>query len=120
MTTAYDIKGGGEFFDMSYHILGLRRLKESGLVHVRTLKVKFQHLGEPDTDTYLAWNFNNGRYECVDRNPEEYQFRKFNDWDNSCILTSNEPDKQSNVFDSVSYDDFDNSPFEGNGINVNF
>ena len=120
MTTAYDIKGGGEFFDMSYHILGLRRLKESGLVHVRTLKVKFQHLGEPDTDTYLAWNFNNGRYESVNWNPEEDQFRKFNDWDNSCILTSNEPEKQSNVFDNVSFDDFENSTFEGNGIDVKF
>jgi len=120
MTTAYDIKGGGEFFDMSYHIIGLRRLKESGLVHVRTLKVKFQHLGEPDVDTYLAWNFNNGRYEGVDWNPEEDQFRKYNNWDNSCLLTNNEIEKQSKVFDNVSYDDFDNSPFEGNGIDVSF
>ena len=35
-------------------------------------------------------------------------------------IISNEQPKQSNVFENVSYDDFDNSPFEGNGINVNF
>ena len=28
MSTAYDIKGGGEFFDMSYHIIALRKVFE--------------------------------------------------------------------------------------------
>ena len=42
MSTAYDIKGGGEFFDMSYHIIALRKVFEYGLVELKTLKVKFQ------------------------------------------------------------------------------
>ena len=62
MPTAYNIKGGGEVFDMSYHILGMVKDIEKRLVRVRTLKVKFQHLGEPDKDVWFGWNINNGRY----------------------------------------------------------
>ena len=120
MANAYDIKGGGEFFDMSYHIIALRKVREYGLVQLKTLKVKFQHLGEPDREIYLGWNFNNGRYQNVDWNPEEDEHRKIEVWDNSCMLVSNEPPKQSNVFENVNLDDFDNSPFEGDGIEVNF
>ena len=36
------------------------------------------------------------------------------------MLVSDEEPIQSNVFDNVSSDDFENSDFEGQGINVNF
>jgi twinkle protein len=66
MPIAYDIKGGGEFFDMSYHMLALVRDNERGMVRVKTLKVKFQHLGRPDVTFWLGWNINNGRYVSLD------------------------------------------------------
>jgi len=62
MPTAYDIKGGGEHFDMSYNIIGLVRDHERNVVNIRTLKWKFQHLGSSGHDSYLGWNINNGRY----------------------------------------------------------
>jgi twinkle protein len=71
MPDAYDIKGGGEMFDMAYHILGLTRNMEGEYVSVRTLKVKFQHLGNYGEEGYFKWNINNGRYETIDFEPKE-------------------------------------------------
>jgi len=71
MPDAYDIKGGGEMFDMAYHILGLTRNMEGEYVAVRTLKVKFQHLGNYGEEGYFKWNINNGRYETIDFEPKE-------------------------------------------------
>jgi twinkle protein len=65
MPTAYDAKGGGEHFDMSYNIIGMVRDFERDIVHIRTLKWKFQHLGEAGRDVYLKWNMKNGRYEPI-------------------------------------------------------
>lgn len=62
MPTAYNIKGGGEHFDMSYNIIGLVRDHERGMVQIRTLKWKFQHLGSSGVDSWFGWNINNGRY----------------------------------------------------------
>jgi twinkle protein len=119
MANAYDIKGGGEFFDMSYHIIALRKVREYGLVQLKTLKVKFQHLGEPDRDIYLGWNINNGRYQGIDWIPDEDQHRKIEVWDNDCYLTPTQ-EENNNVFDNVSIDDFENSVFEGQAMNVTF
>lgn len=66
MQTAYDIKGGGEHFDMSYNIIGLVRDHERNVVHIRTLKWKFQHLGTAGHESYFCWNINNGRYTNID------------------------------------------------------
>ena len=125
MPTAYNIKGGGEVFDMSYHILGIVKDKEKGLVRLHTLKVKFQHLGEPDCDAWFGWNFKNGRYNVVDFDPEEDETRKIqpNEWDNKpWIINDNtqtiEPKKD--VFKEVSPDDFENSVWEGNVSEVPF
>lgn len=125
MPTAYNIKGGGEVFDMSYHILGIVKDKEKGLVRLHTLKVKFQHLGEPDCDAWFGWNFKNGRYNVVDFDPEEDETRKIqpNEWDNKpWIINDNtqtiEPKKD--VFKEVSPDDFENSVWEGNVNDVPF
>jgi twinkle protein len=80
MPTAYDIKGGGEMFDMAYHILGVCRDMENGFVAVKTLKVKFQHLGKFEEIASFHWNVNNGRYITANdpTNPEAAK-----DWDNS-------------------------------------
>ena len=122
MPTAYNIKGGGEVFDMSYHILGIVKDKERRLVRVHTLKVKFQHLGEPDKDAWFGWNINNGRYNEINWNPEEDENATIlpEDWDNSpWIIDENEPEeshKKKDVFETASSDDFENSAFEGQGM----
>ena len=118
MPTAYNIKGGGEVFDMSYHILGIVRDKEKGLVRVHTLKIKFQHLGESDKDCWLAWNPRSGRYNDIDWNPEDDEMRKLSPekWDNApYVMGDNAPivTPKKDVFEAVSLDDFENSTFEG-------
>lgn len=68
MPSAYDIKGGGEHFDMAYNIIGLVRDHEYNLVKISTLKWKFQHLGTQGVDNWYGWNINNGRYTSADNN----------------------------------------------------
>ena len=118
MPTAYNIKGGGEVFDMSYHILGIVKDKERGLVRVHTLKVKFQHLGEPDRNAWFGWNFKNGRYNVVGWNPEEDETSKIlpEDWDNKpWVFDESEPieEPKIDVFETATSDDFENSEFVG-------
>jgi twinkle protein len=69
MPTAYNMKGGGEHFDMSYNVLGVNRIYESKLVHIKTLKVKFRHLGEINQDAFFSFNTVNGRYEELQYQP---------------------------------------------------
>ena len=122
MANAYDIKGGGEFFDMSYHIIALRKVVEYSLVQIKTLKVKFQHLGEPDKDIYMGWNFVNGRYKDIDWNPTEDEHRRIDTWDNSCILVPKEEKAQTkiDVFETATSNDFENSVFEGQAMATPF
>ena len=44
--TMYNIKGGGEWYDASYHGLLVHRDYENKTVKVKVLKVKFQNLGQ--------------------------------------------------------------------------
>jgi len=114
MPNAYNIKGGGEMFDMAYHILGLVKNVEEKLVKLRTLKVKFQHLGEPDREAWFGWNINNGRYTEVNHNPDEQETGTL-DWDNTdWLVTENEQEIEA-TFDEITGDvqidyasDFDN------------
>ena len=98
MPNAYNIKGGGEMFDMAYHILGLVKNVEERLVKLRTLKVKFQHLGEPDRECWFGWNVNNGRYTEVDYDPDNGENGVLQ-WDNSDWLATNEEKDQVATFD---------------------
>ncbi len=82
MPDSYDVKGGGEMFDMAYHMLGMVKDKERKLVKVKTLKIKFQHLGTADALFWFGWNINNGRYESVDFYPETGVLPIIN-WNNS-------------------------------------
>jgi twinkle protein len=67
MPSFYDIKGGGEFFDMSPHGLLVHRNYEEETVIVKTLKVKFYHLGKGNEEVVYRWNKNNGRYFSYDQ-----------------------------------------------------
>lgn len=59
--TFYDIKGGGEFFDMAYHGLSVWRNFIDCYTEVTIMKVKFSHLGTNNAKAYFAYNVNNGR-----------------------------------------------------------
>ena len=60
--TFYDIKGGGEFYDMSPHGLLVDRNYDYNLTEITTLKVKFAHLGENNKSIFLKWSNKNGRF----------------------------------------------------------
>lgn len=60
--TFYDVKGGGEFYDMSPHGILVHRDYENATVKVKVLKVKFANLGENQAHVDYCWNVNNGRY----------------------------------------------------------
>ena len=61
----YDVKGGGEFYDMCHHGLVVHRDYDKELVLIRTLKVKFAHLGNNNEDAWFKYNINNGRLNDV-------------------------------------------------------
>lgn len=72
---AYDIKGGGEHFDMSYNIIGVNRIYEQKIVQIKTLKVKFKHLGEQQRSVFYGYNTVNGRYEELVHQPDTIDFQ---------------------------------------------
>ena len=61
--TMYNIKGGGEWYDASYHGLLVHRNYETKTVKVKVLKVKFQNLGQNGEEAYFKWNPVSGIYE---------------------------------------------------------
>lgn len=60
--TMYNIKGGGEWYDASYHGLLVHRDYERNLVKVKVLKVKFQNLGENQAECWFRWDKTTGRF----------------------------------------------------------
>ena len=56
----YNIKGGGEWYDASYHGLLVHRNYENKSVKVKVLKVKFQNLGENGAEAHFNWEPNSG------------------------------------------------------------
>jgi twinkle protein len=60
--TMYNIKGGGEWYDASYHGLVVHRNYVNKTVMVKVLKVKFQNLGENGAESHFTWEPNSGRY----------------------------------------------------------
>ena len=84
MPTAYDAKGGGEHFDMSYNIIGMVRDFERKVVRFKTLKWKYQHLGSAGEEWFEAWNSNNGRYtDLPSYYDETIEGEVQVDWDNN-------------------------------------
>ena len=58
----YSIKGGGEWYDASYHGLLVHRNYEEKTVKVKVLKVKFQNLGENGAEAHFKWEPKSGDY----------------------------------------------------------
>ena len=62
----YNIKGGGEWYDASYHGLLVHRNYEEKTVKVKVLKVKFQNLGENQAEAHFTWQPTSGDYKPVE------------------------------------------------------
>ena len=60
--TMYNIKGGGEWYDASYHGLLVHRDYELKNTKVKVLKVKFQNLGENGAEAYFTWEPSSGSF----------------------------------------------------------
>jgi len=56
----YNIKGGGEWYDASYHGLLVHRDYEAKTVKAKVLKVKFQNLGENGAEAIFKWERRSG------------------------------------------------------------
>ena len=61
--TMYNIKGGGEWYDASYHGLLVHRNYETKTVKVKVLKVKFQNLGQNGEEAHFTWDHQSGLYK---------------------------------------------------------
>jgi len=60
--TMYNIKGGGEWYDASYHGLLVHRDYEAKTVKAKVLKVKFQNLGENGAEAHFTWERKSGSF----------------------------------------------------------
>jgi len=60
--TMYNIKGGGEWYDASYHGILVHRNYEEKTVKAKILKVKFQNLGENGAEAHFKWQPNSGSF----------------------------------------------------------
>ena len=110
MPNAYNIKGGGEHFDMSYNVLGVNRIYEQKIVQIKTLKVKFKHLGEQQKSVFYGYNTINGRYEDLENQPAVIDFDtviNVKDLDYSNWLSKEEPKEKPKIKMQVN-ENFDN------------
>ena len=60
--TMYNIKGGGEWYDASYHGLLVHRDYDAKTTKVKVLKVKFQNLGENGAEAHFKWEPRSGSF----------------------------------------------------------
>ena len=69
----YNIKGGGEWYDASYHGILVHRDYDAKTVKAKVLKVKFQNLGENGAECHFKWEPNSGSFipHIVDKIKEE-------------------------------------------------
>jgi len=58
--TMYNIKGGGEWYDASYHGILIHRNYEDKTVKAKVLKIKFQNLGENGAEAHFKWEPKSG------------------------------------------------------------
>ena len=58
----YNIKGGGEWYDASYHGLLVHRDYDKKNTKVKVLKVKFQNLGENGAECFFTWERSSGTF----------------------------------------------------------
>jgi len=60
--TMYNIKGGGEWYDASYHGILVHRDYDAKTVKAKVLKVKFQNLGENGAEAHFKWEPRSGSF----------------------------------------------------------
>ena len=60
--TMYNINGGGEWYDASYHGILVHRDYDAKTVKAKVLKVKFQNLGENGAEAHFKWEHKSGRF----------------------------------------------------------
>ena len=60
--TMYNIKGGGEWYDASYHGILVHRDYDAKTVKAKVLKVKFQNLGENGAEAHFTWEPRSGSF----------------------------------------------------------
>lgn len=89
MPDFYDIKGGGEFYDMSPFGLCVHRDFESNTTKIKVLKVKFQHLGCNQAEVEFKYNVNNGRFTEIADMQAIYDNSNWLDKDDSMQLELN-------------------------------
>ena len=58
----YNIKGGGEWYDASYHGLLVHRDYDAKNTKIKVLKVKFQNLGDNGAECFFTWEPKSGSY----------------------------------------------------------
>ena len=122
----YSIKGGGEFFDMSYHGLMVSRNFEENYTEVTVMKVKFANLGDNNAKVYFAYNGNNGRLTPIDSIQDYIQKVNQPKWDNSNWAyipeTINQETGEINNYTEPGYENtinsFENEPFDLSKINA--
>jgi len=66
--TMYHIKGGGEWYDASYHGILIHRDYEKKTVKAKVLKVKFQNLGENQAEAHFTWDYKTGLFCPIETN----------------------------------------------------
>jgi len=101
----YDIKGGGEFYDMSPHGILVHRDYEADVTMIKTLKVKYSHLGKNNKHVYLKWNENNGRYSDFSNQQEDPCQCSLLKNDNSNWIINAEQTEQTSIFESFNESD---------------
>lgn len=111
MPNAYGIKGGGEHFDMSYNVIGVNRIYEQKIVQIKTLKVKFKHLGEQQKNVYYSYNTVNGRYEDLEYQPSHIDFTTIInarnlDYSNWILEKNKKKEEQLHLTPNTSFDDY--------------
>ncbi len=70
MPSFYNVKGGSEWFDASYHGLVVYRDFEANTTTVKVLKVKFQNLGTNGAEVVFTWEKEAGQFIPVNQLPQ--------------------------------------------------
>ena len=69
--TMYNIKGGGEWYDASYHGLLVHRDYDKNTVKAKVLKCKFQNLGTNGAECHFTWDKSSGCFISLSSPPTD-------------------------------------------------
>ena len=108
----YSVKGGSEFYDMTYHGLVVHRDYENQSVQVKVLKIKFGHLGENQASAYFKFNLENNRYiPLPEYNEEDYTIGDYK-IDSGNWLTNEVKEEEIKPMDSLPFNtEFDEEDY---------